>query len=140
MPPDFTHFVDAQSSVYATALAELQRGRKQTHWMWFIFPQIAGLGHSAMSRRYALHGLAEARAYLSHPILGPRLRECCQALLAITGKTVREIMGVPDDLKLRSSLTLFSVAAPDDIFVQVLDKYFDGQNDPLTLDRLDSSS
>lgn len=138
--PGLDHFVTAQFLHYDAALAELRHGRKETHWMWFIFPQIDGLGHSVMARRYALRDLDAARAYLAHPVLGPRLRDCCAALLSVTGRTAREIMGTPDDLKLRSSLTLFSLAAGGDIFSRLLDQYFDGQKDPLTLERLDSAA
>jgi uncharacterized protein (DUF1810 family) len=129
-------FVQAQASVYARALDELEAGRKRSHWMWFIFPQIAGLGHSAMSQMYAIQDLAEARAYLAHPLLGARLRECIQAVLDIDGKSAHTIFGSPDDLKFRSSMTLFDRAAPDDIFQAALDKYFGGEADPLTLQKL----
>jgi uncharacterized protein (DUF1810 family) len=126
-------FVQAQDGVYDDALAELTAGRKRTHWMWFIFPQIAGLGSSATAQRYAIRSLDEARAYLAHPVLGPRLRECAQALLSVPGRSAREILGHPDDLKLRSSMTLFARAADDPApFEAVLDRYYDGP-DPLTL-------
>ncbi len=130
-------FVEAQASVYARVLAELKAGRKQSHWMWFIFPQIAGLGHSAMVQMFAIQDLVEAQAYLAHPVLGPRLRECTQAVLDIDGKTAHAIFGPPDDLKFRSSMTLFARAAPDEkLFHAALDKYFDGEADPLTLQKL----
>ncbi len=129
-------FVAAQESVYPRALAELKAGKKQSHWMWFIFPQIAGLGHSAMAQMYAIQSLDEAKAYLAHPVLGPRLRECCEAVLAVEGKTAHAIFGSPDDLKFRSSLTLFDLASPGDIFRAALDKYFGGHPDPLTLQKL----
>jgi uncharacterized protein (DUF1810 family) len=133
---DLDRFVSAQAGVYAGALAELKAGRKRTHWMWFIFPQIAGLGFSPAAQRYAIASLDEARAYLAHPVLGPRLRECAQTLLAVDGMSAREILGYPDDLKLRSSMTLFARAADDpDVFEAVLDRYYDGP-DPRTLDRL----
>jgi uncharacterized protein (DUF1810 family) len=126
-------FVQAQEGVYDTALAELRSGSKRTHWMWFVFPQIAGLGHSATARRYAIASLAEARDYLAHPVLGPRLTEAARALLAVPGRTAGQILGHPDDLKLRSSMTLFAAAADDPaVFQAVLDRYYDGP-DPVTL-------
>jgi uncharacterized protein (DUF1810 family) len=131
---DLQRFVDAQAPVFETALGELRAGRKRTHWMWFIFPQVAGLGESAMAQRYALAGVAEARAYLDHPVLGPRLMACVAVLNAIDGRTAHEIFGSPDDLKFRSSLTLFLRAAPGDPTLQrALDAYFYGQPDPRTL-------
>lgn len=129
-------FVEAQEHVYPRALAELKAGRKQSHWMWFIFPQIAGLGHSAMAQRYAIRSLDEAKAYLAHPVLGPRLRECCDAVLAVEGKTAHAIFGSPDDLKFRSSLTLFDLASPNDIFHAALNQYFGGKADELTRQKL----
>jgi uncharacterized protein (DUF1810 family) len=127
---DLERFVRAQADTYAQALDEVTRGRKQSHWMWFVFPQIAGLGLSEMSRRYAIAGAAEARAYLAHPVLGPRLRACYTAALAVQGRSAHDIFGSPDDLKLRSSATLFAaVSEPGSIFQQVLDKYFDGHAD-----------
>ena len=127
-------FVSAQAGVYADALAELDQGRKRTHWMWFVVPQIAGLGHSPTARRYAITSLDEARAYLAHPVLGPRLEESARAVLAIDGKSAEDIFGYPDDLKLRSSMTLFARAADDPgVFQAVLDRYYDGP-DPMTLD------
>ena len=129
-------FVEAQAGVYDTALAELRAGRKRSHWMWFVFPQIAGLGHSATAQRYAIAGLDEARAYLAHPVLGPRLAEAAQALLGVEGRSAAEIMGYPDDLKLRSSMTLFAEAADDPaVFDAVLRRYYDGP-DTRTLDLL----
>lgn len=126
-------FVKAQSEVYRQACSELRAGRKTGHWMWFIFPQLQGLGLSEMARRYAISSLDEARAYLEHPVLGPRLRECAQLLILIPSEGIREIMGDPDDLKLRSSMTLFAKATSDnDIFLEVLRKYFQGETDPLT--------
>lgn len=134
---DLQRFVDAQESVYETVRAELRAGRKRSHWMWFIFPQIHGLGDSAMAQRFAISSLEEARAYLLHPVLGPRLHECCRLVAAIDGRSVEEIFGYPDDMKLRSSLTLFAAAAPDDeLFSSCLQKYFAGQPDPLTVARL----
>lgn len=136
-PFDLQRFVDAQRTVYEHARAELLAGRKTTHWMWFIFPQIEGLGRSPTARRYAIRSLDEARAYLAHPILGPRLVECTQIVNRIDGKSAREIFGSPDDLKFRSSLTLFARAAPDEpVFEQALAKYFDSEPDPLTVERL----
>ena len=129
-------FVEAQANVYARALAELKAGRKQSHWMWFVFPQIAGLGHSAMARNYAISDLAEAHAYLAHPLLGTRLRECTQAVLDVEGKTAHEIFGSPDNLKFRSSMTLFDLASPSDMFHTALENYFSGEPDPLTLQEL----
>ena len=136
-PYELNRFVDAQENVYEYALDEIRKGRKRSHWMWFIFPQIAGLGSSAISQRYAIRGLAEARAYLDHPILGQRLLECVDALLAIDGKSASEIFGYPDDLKLCSSATLFAAARPDEArFQQLLGKYFDGKSDARTLSLL----
>jgi len=129
-------FVEAQEGIYATALAELKKGLKQTHWMWFIFPQIDGLGFSEMSHTYAIKSLDEARKYLAHPILGARLRECCAALLQVQGRRAIQIFGSPDDLKLRSSMTLFALAGKTGPFEDVLEKYFNGQRDPRTLDIL----
>jgi uncharacterized protein (DUF1810 family) len=129
-------FVEAQEGVYSRALAELRAGKKQSHWMWFIFPQIAGLGHSAMAQRYAIPSLDEARAYLAHPLLGTRLRECCEAVLAVEGKTAHQIFGSPDDMKFRSSLTLFDFASPEGIFRDLLEKYYNGEADELTLQKL----
>jgi uncharacterized protein (DUF1810 family) len=133
---NLSRFVEAQEPVYASALAELKAGEKRGHWMWFIFPQLAGLGRSPMAQHYAIHSLDEARAYLAHPVLGPRLRECCEAALAVHGKDAHAIFGTPDDLKFRSSLTLFDLAEPGGIFHSVLDKYFDGKPDALTLEKL----
>jgi len=131
---DLERFVSAQEGVYADTLAELRSGRKRTHWMWFIFPQIDGLAMSAISKRYAIRSLAEARAYLDHPILGPRIIECCETLLALEGRSAAEIFGYPDDLKLRSSMTLFSIADPAlEVFHSVLDKYFIGMPDERTI-------
>ncbi|MBI1197727.1 MAG: DUF1810 family protein [Phenylobacterium sp.] len=138
-PFDLQRFVDAQDAggTYARALAELRAGRKQSHWMWFVFPQIEGLGFSAMSRRYAISGLAEAAAYLAHPVLGPRLRECVAAVNAVKGRSARELMGSPDDMKLRSCLTLFARAAPDaEAFKDALSRYFAGEEDPATVSRV----
>jgi uncharacterized protein (DUF1810 family) len=130
---DLERFVTAQEGVHGAALAELRAGRKRTHWMWFVFPQIAGLGSSPTARQYAISSLDEARAYLAHPVLGPRLREAAEALLGVEGRTASAILGYPDDLKLRSSMTLFARAAGGpSVFQQVLDRYYDGP-DPRTL-------
>jgi uncharacterized protein (DUF1810 family) len=127
-------FVSAQDGVYPDALAEIRAGRKRRHWMWFVFPQFAGLGSSSTAQRYAIASLDEARAYLAHPVLGPRLRECVAALLAVEGRSAGDIFGYPDDLKLRSSMTLFARAADDPAaFEAVLDRYYDGP-DERTLD------
>ena len=140
-PFDLARFMRAQQGAYETALAEIRSGCKRSHWMWYVFPQLAGLGFSAMSQRYAIHGANEARAYLTHPVLGPRLIECAQATLAIKGSSARAIFGSPDDLKLRSCATLFAaVAAPGSVFEQVLDRYFDGERDPRTLELLGAPS
>jgi len=130
---DLGRFVTAQQPVYDEVLEELRRGHKTSHWMWFVFPQIAGLGHSPMSERYAIGSLEEARAYLAHPLLGARLRECTGLLLALTGRTAEDVFGRIDATKLRSSMTLFHRAAPDEpIFRQVLDQWFGGTADPMT--------
>ena len=130
-------FVDAQQSVYETVLSELRDGRKRSHWMWFIFPQISGLGHSVTSQTFALSSLAEAAAYLAHPTLGPRLRECAALVASVEGRSVEQIFDYPDDLKFHSSMTLFAHAAPrEPVFAACLEKYFGGQRDPRTLARL----
>ena len=132
-------FVDAQQAVFERVCAELRAGNKRTHWMWFIFPQIKGLGHSELARRYAISSLAEARAYLEHPILGNRLRECSRLVHAVDGRTIDEIFGYPDDMKFRSSMTLFGQASADNqVFNDCLLKYFSGEPDPLTLSQLRS--
>lgn len=132
---DLNRFVQAQDGVYAQALGELKRGRKTSHWMWFIFPQIAGLGLSSMAQRYAILSKAEARAYLGHPILGPRLIECCEAILPHQDLTASQIFGYPDDMKLRSSVTLFSLVADENsVFQRVLNQFFDGEPDETTLE------
>ncbi|WP_300604544.1 DUF1810 domain-containing protein [Trebonia sp.] len=138
-PYRLERFVAAQDSggTYQRALAELRAGLKVSHWMWFVFPQIAGLGFSAISQRYAISSLAEARAYLMHPVLGPRLAECARVLAATDGKTAAQIFGDVDAIKLRSSMTLFLAAGPDEpAFGQVVAKYFDGKPDEATLARL----
>ena len=126
-----------QASTYQFALSELRAGRKTSHWMWFVFPQISGLGQSSMSRAYAISSLSEARAYLDHPVLGPRLIESTGALAELTGRTAQDIFGATDAMKLRSSMTLFARAAPDNpLFGQILDRYFDGGTDEATENRL----
>jgi uncharacterized protein (DUF1810 family) len=135
-PFDLARFVHAQAPVYEQALLELKAGRKESHWMWFIFPQIRGLGQSAMSTRFALTSLDEARAYLAHPVLGPRLQECALLVLDGEGRTAREIFGAIDEMKFRSSMTLFARVAPKDVFQRCLDKYFAGEADPATLVRI----
>ena len=134
---DLSRFVEAQDGAYVDAIAELREGRKRSHWMWFVFPQIAGLGTSPMAQRYALAGPDEARAYLGHPVLGPRLRECTRAVLAVEGRTLHEIFGSPDDLKFRSSMTLFEIAAgPGSDFSAAVDRLCGGVRDEATLARL----
>ena len=130
---DLGRFVTAQEPVYAQVLAELRRGRKTSHWMWFIFPQIAGLGQSPMSERFAIQSIEEARAYLAHPLLGPQLRECAGLVLAVKDRTAEEVFGPIDAKKLRSCMTLFHRAAPaEPLFRQVLDAWFGGTPDPMT--------
>lgn len=132
-PYDLERFVAAQAGVIDEALAELRAGRKRSHWMWFVIPQIAGLGHSPMAERYAISDADEARAYLAHPVLGPRLTEAADALLAHAGRTATSILGTPDDLKLRSSATLFASVSPEgSVFHRVLDAFYDGAPDDAT--------
>ena len=127
-------FVEAPDPVYVRVCAELRNGAKRTHWMWFVFPQIEGLGHSEMARRYAIASLEEAQEYLAHPILGARLRECVEILNGVEGRSISQIMGYPDDMKLRSSLTLFARATPDNkVFLDGLDRYYGGELDAETL-------
>jgi len=134
---DLQRFVDAQEPRIADALAELRAGRKRTHWMWFVFPQLRGLGHSQMAWHFGIASRDEAAAFLAHPVLGPRLRDCVEAVLAVRGRTAHEIFGSPDELKLRSCLTLFAeVAGGDSAFDRTLRQYFNGQPDPATLDLL----
>jgi uncharacterized protein (DUF1810 family) len=134
---DLERFVSAQEGVMDGVRAELRRGRKASHWMWFVFPQVAGLGSSSTAQRYAISGLDEARAYLAHPVLGPRLVECAALAAAVERGSAQQVFGYPDDLKLRSSMTLFARAAPDEpVFGAVLDRYFDGEPDPRTLQLL----
>jgi uncharacterized protein (DUF1810 family) len=132
-PFDLERFVQAQAADYDQALSELRDGEKRSHWMWYIFPQIEGLGSSSMSRRYSIKSVAEARAYLDHRILGPRLRECAAVVNGVVGRSAHEIFGSPDDLKLRSSMTLFARVSGDNVFEQVLGKFFNGQHDSETL-------
>ncbi len=141
-PFDLRRFITAQddSDAYATALAELRGGLKRTHWMWFVFPQLRGLGSSATARHFAISGIKEARAYLAHPVLGPRLRQCAQALLDLTGHSAAEVVGQLDALKLRSSMTLFLLADPTEpVFAEVLERYFGGQLDLATQTGLPST-
>ena len=137
MSADLRRFVDAQAQTYDQALAELRAGQKRTHWMWFVFPQIAGLGRSAMAQRFALRDLDEARAYAAHPVLGRRLVECARALTALDTADPVEVLGDIDAQKLRSSMTLFTIAAPDEpAFREVLEHYFGGELDEATTSRL----
>jgi uncharacterized protein (DUF1810 family) len=137
MADDLDRFVTAQAGIYERAQSELRAGRKTGHWIWFVFPQLAGLGHSEMSRRYAIRSVAEARAYLEHPLLGERLRECAATLLRLDGRTAESILGSVDAMKVRSSMTLFRHADPDEpLFAQVLERYYGGLPDPVTDDRL----
>ena len=134
-------FLTAQAPTYDTVLDELRAGRKSSHWIWFIFPQIAGLGHSSMAQQFAIGSLDEAKAYLQHPILGPRLRACTQLVLDVNGRSAEEILGYPDHLKFRSCMTLFLTAATDNtLFNNALLKYFDGKPDQMTLDILAQQS
>ena len=136
-PFDLQRFVDAQEPIYGTVIEELTAGRKRSHWMWFIFPQLRGLGSSPTAVRFAISSVDEARAYLDHELLGARLRECAGLVARIEGRSAEEIFGWPDDMKLRSSMTLFARATDDDAeFVAVLDKFYGGEEDPATLARL----
>jgi uncharacterized protein (DUF1810 family) len=139
-PFDLQRFIVAQDRVIETVREELARGRKQSHWMWFFFPQIAGLGFSAMSQKYAISSLNEARAYLAHPILGERLRELTEIVLQAEGKSAHVIFGSPDDMKFRSCLTLFAEASHEEVFLRALDKFFEGTPDAATLGILRESS
>ena len=134
---DLQRFVVAQEPLMDDVTAELTSGRKRTHWMWFVFPQLRGLGHSQLAWHFGLRSAAEARAYLAHPTLGTRLRDCVGLVLAVQGRTAHEIFGSPDDLKLRSCLTLFrEIDGADGVFGRAIDKFFDGQPDPMTLQLL----
>ena len=136
-PFDLARFEQAQAPVFAQAIAELRAGRKRSHWMWFVFPQYRGLGSSPMSQRFAIRSLDEARAYLAHPVLGPRLRECTSAVIDVEGRSAHDIFGSPDDLKLRSCATLFAAVSPaGSEWARLLDKYFEGQPDHATLELL----
>jgi len=135
-PFDLKRFVRAQDPVYGDIQQELARGRKQSHWMWFVFPQVAGLGFSAMSQRYAIASRAEASAYLAHPTLGPRLIECTHLVLAVEGRTINVILGAPDDAKFHSSMTLFDAVSGEPVFDEALARYFSGERDQATLDIL----
>lgn len=140
-PYDLERFVEAQAPVFEQVRAELRQGRKRSHWMWFVFPQIAGLGRSEMARRFAISSRREAEAYLRHPVLGPRLRECTRLVNLVEGRPIERIFGAPDDLKFHSSMTLFAeivteVASDDGVFEEALRKYFGGKRDPATLERL----
>ncbi len=136
-PYDLQRFIEAQNPVYPQVCAELRSGQKQSHWMWFIFPQLRGLGHSQMAIKFGIASREEAEAYLQHPLLGPRLRECTRLVTEVEGRSIHEILGSPDDLKFRSSMTLFaSVTSDNDIFTAALQKYFGGEFDRLTLEKL----
>lgn len=137
-PYDLSRFVRAQDDVYQQALSEIRSGRKRTHWMWYIFPQLDGLASSATAKRFSISGVEEARAYLEHPVLGPRLHECAEAVVAIEGRSAAEIFGSPDDLKLRSSATLFAaVLPPGSVFDRVIAKLYHGVSDRRTSDLLE---
>ncbi|SAK65836.1 hypothetical protein AWB79_03268 [Caballeronia hypogeia] len=136
-PFDLQRFVDAQENIIDDVRAELAAGHKRTHWMWFVFPQIAGLGHSAMAQHYAISSREEARAYLAHPVLGARLVELTRVVNGVQGRGVEQIFGYPDDMKFHSSMTLFAHTADDpDVFYEALRRYFHGQSDDATLERL----
>lgn len=138
-PHDLHRFVQAQRGVYEQALAEARCGRKRSHWMWYVFPQLDGLGHSPTTKRYSIKSVAEAEAYLEHPVLGPRLVECVEAALVVEGRSAHEIFGSPDDMKLQSCATLFAHVSPEaSVFHRLLDKYFDGVHDAETLALLTS--
>jgi uncharacterized protein (DUF1810 family) len=138
-PFDLERFVEAQAPSYPSALAELRAGAKRSHWMWFVFPQVVGLGSSPMAQRFGISGLPEARAYLEHPLLGARLRECATALLDFGTSDPVQVLGGVDALKLRSSMTLFALARPDEpLFQDVLDRFYDGEQDPATVTTLRS--
>jgi uncharacterized protein (DUF1810 family) len=138
-PYNLDRFLEAQSGIYERVLDELRRGQKSSHWMWFIFPQMRGLGRTETSVFFSISSLAEAKAYLEHPVLGPRLRECCELLLQLEGKSASQIFGSPDDLKLRSSMTLFAaIDFESAVFQSVLNQYFEGKPDPRALELLRS--
>ena len=136
-PYDLQRFVEAQDPVYDAVCAELSNGRKESHWMWFIFPQLRGLGHSHMAHKFGISSRQEAEAYLKHPVLGPRLRECSHLVNLVEGRSIHQILGYPDDLKFKSSMSLFASVAPDEhVFREALQKYFGGELDRLTLELL----
>jgi uncharacterized protein (DUF1810 family) len=135
-PFDLQRFVDAQHGTYEQACAELAAGCKRSHWMWFVFPQLKGLGRSATAQHYGIASKAEAQAYWAHPLLGPRLKECTGLVLAVDGRSAQQIFGPPDDLKFRSCMTLFAQATGEPVFTRALQKYFDGEADPRTIELL----
>jgi uncharacterized protein (DUF1810 family) len=136
-PYDLQRFIKAQDPVCGAVCAELRNGRKESHWMWFIFPQLRGLGHSHMATKFGIASRQEAEAYLKHPILGPRLLECTRLVNLVEGRSIDQILGYPDDLKFKSSMSLFASVAPDEhVFKEALQKYFDGELDRLTLERI----
>ena len=138
-PFNLQRFVEAQAPVFEDVVSELRQGFKRTHWIWFIFPQIAGLGHSQMAKKFSISSLAEAGAYLEHPLLGPRLRECTRLVNQVEGRSLEQIFGYPDDLKFHSSMTLFTqVSADNAVFKEALGKFFHGEPDALTIERLKS--
>ncbi len=139
-PHTLQRFLTAQDENFDAALKELRDGRKQSHWIWYVFPQVSGLGSSSMAQRFAIQSRAEAVAYLEHPILGPRLRKCCDALLAHRDAQIDQIMGFPDNLKLQSSMTLFAAIPPNDpLFQSILDEFYGGRKDPRTMEFLSTS-
>lgn len=139
-PHNLQRFVEAQDPIIDEVKKELRSGRKRTHWMWFVFPQMEGLGKSRKSRRYAISSRAEVEAYLEHPILGPRLRECTELVNDVEGRTANEIFGSPDDMKFRSSMTLFDAVAEDPApFRTALERYYDGEPDPKTIELLENA-
>ena len=136
-PYDLQRFIQAQDPIYDDVRAELRDGRKESHWMWFIFPQLRGLGHGQMAHKFGIASREEAEAYLKHPVLGPRLRECSRLVNLVEGRSIDQILGYPDDLKFKSSMSLFASIAPEEhVFREALQKYFGGELDPLTLERL----
>lgn len=134
MAGEFQHFLEAQAPVYQQVLAELSAGEKRTHWMWFVFPQLKGLGHSSMARKFAIESLDQAQRYAQHPVLGQRLRDCTELVLKVQGRNLSEIFGYPDDLKFHSCITLFTIAVPDELmFESALQRYFNGRKDEQTI-------
>lgn len=135
---DLGRFIRAQENIYRMALAELQSGQKRSHWMWYVFPQVDGLGYSSTTKYYSIKSLEEAKQYLDHPVLGKRLLECAETVLRVQGRTISQIFGYPDDMKLKSSMTLFaSIAGADSVFIRMLEKYFGGERDAMTIHILD---